>query len=43
MYQTTKRFWKCFENLLEPVKKVSKGKIHLTFLNSWLLIDDLLF
>ncbi len=29
MHRTTTRFWKCFENLPEPVQKVSKKNFEL--------------
>jgi hypothetical protein len=29
MHRTTKRFWKCFENLPAPVQKVSKKNFEL--------------
>ena len=29
MHRTTNRFWKCFENLPEPVQKVSKKNLAL--------------
>jgi len=29
MHRTTARFWKCFENLPEPVQKISKKNFEL--------------
>ncbi len=33
MHRTTARFWKCFENLPEPVKKISKKNFDLLKIN----------
>ena len=29
MHRTANRFWKCFENLPEPIQKLSKGNFEL--------------
>ena len=29
MHRTTERFWRCFENLPEPIQKISKKKCEL--------------
>ncbi len=33
MHRTTVRFWKCFENLPEPVQKISKKNFELLKIN----------
>ena len=34
MHRTTKRFWRCFENLPEPIQKLSKKNFELLKVNS---------
>lgn len=35
MHRTTNRFWKCFEKLPEPVKKIARQNFQLLKRNPW--------
>jgi len=34
-HRTTDRFWKCFEELPEPIQKISKQRFQLLKMNPW--------